>query len=64
MLRQAFEGEFTTSSEAYMKAARTHGDPHRLSAFFKKLLEGALCLFSAGAFSPSLSFRFVWWMCL
>ena len=64
MLSHAFQGETTTSSEAYMKAARTHGDPHRLSAFFKKLLEGALCLFNTGAFSPSLSFRLVWCMCI
>ena len=64
MLRHAFQGESTTSSEAYMKAARTHGDPHRLSAFFRKLLEGALCLFNTGASSPSLSFFLVWWMCV
>ena len=42
VLRRAFLGETTTSSEAYMKATRTHGDPHRLSAFFKKLLDGAV----------------------
>ena len=42
VLRRAFLGETTTSSEAYMKATRAHGDPHRLSAFFKKLLDGAL----------------------
>ena len=42
MLRRAFLGETTTSSEAYMKATRAHGDPHRLSTFFKKLLDGAV----------------------
>ena len=42
VLRRAFLGETTTSSEAYMKATRAHGDPHRLSTFFKKLLNGTL----------------------
>ena len=42
MLRRAFLGETTTSSEAYMKATRAHGDPHRLSTFFKKLLDGTV----------------------
>jgi hypothetical protein len=37
---RGFSIELTTSTEAYLKAARTHGDPGRLTAFFQKLLRG------------------------
>ena len=41
-LMRGFEVELTTSSKAYLKAARSHGDPSRLAAFFHSILQGAL----------------------
>ena len=41
-LMRGFNVELTASTEAYLKAARAHGDPSRLSAFFTKLLRGGL----------------------
>ena len=37
---RGFSIELTTSTEAYLKAARTHGDPGRLTAFFQKMMRG------------------------
>lgn len=37
---RGFSIELTASTEAYLKAARAHGDPGRLAAFFQKLLRG------------------------
>ena len=40
-LSRGFNVELTASTEAYLKAARAHGDPGRLTSFFQKLMRGA-----------------------